>query len=142
MNFGLRLNWPIGQPTVWFGAERSRAIGGRIAVGGAKLNRGTLTNYSEIQRATSSILVHVLFEFHRDSPQLILRSYYGGARLPWTHGTRFQRLLLLFLTANVSNKLGNLLFAQRYPLCPENVGCLHSSRTVCRTLRVHSRSAV
>ena len=32
--------------------------------------------------------------------------------LPWAHRTRLQQLLLLLLTANVSNKSGNLLFAQ------------------------------
>jgi len=33
-------------------------------------------------------------------------------RLPRAHRTRLQRLLFLLLTANVSNKSGNLLFAQ------------------------------
>ena len=33
------------------------------------------------------------------------------ARLPWAHRTRLQRLLLILLTTNVSNKSGNLLFA-------------------------------
>ena len=35
--------------------------------------------------------------------------------LPWAHRTRLQQLLLLVLTNNVSNKSGNLLFAQSYP---------------------------
>src|SRR5580700_8475226 len=35
--------------------------------------------------------------------------------LPWAHRTRLQRLLLSLLTTNVSNKSGNLLFAQSYP---------------------------
>jgi hypothetical protein len=51
-------------------------------------------------------------------------------RLPWAHRTRLQQLLLLLLTANVSNKSGNLLFAQSYPEQYENVGFVHSSCTV------------
>ena len=50
--------------------------------------------------------------------------------LPWAHRTRLQPLLLLLLTANVSNKSGNLLFAQSYPQWHENVGFLHRSCTV------------
>src|ERR1700686_4799248 len=53
-----------------------------------------------------------------------------GMRLPWAHRTRLQRLLLLLLTANVSNKSGNLLFAQSYPEQYENVGFVHSWCTV------------
>src|ERR1700686_2221843 len=53
-----------------------------------------------------------------------------GMRLPWAHRTRLQRLLLLLLTANVSNKSGNLLFAQSYPEEYENVGFVHSWCTV------------
>jgi hypothetical protein len=34
------------------------------------------------------------------------------AHLPWARRIRVQQLLLLYLTANVDNKLGNLLFAQ------------------------------
>jgi hypothetical protein len=34
------------------------------------------------------------------------------ARLTWVHDTRLQRLCSLILTTNVSNKLGNLLFAR------------------------------
>jgi hypothetical protein len=56
------------------------------------------------------------------------------ASLPWAHRTRLQQLLLLLLTNNVSNKSGNLLFAQSYPQCPENVGFLHSWCTVASTL--------
>src|SRR6267154_4792353 len=41
-----------------------------------KLNRGKLTNCSEIRRVTSSVFVHPLFAFCRHSPQLILRLYY------------------------------------------------------------------
>jgi len=52
------------------------------------------------------------------------------ARPPWAHRTRLQRLLLLILTANVSNKSGNLLFAQSYPEQYENVGFVHSWCTV------------
>ena len=69
-------------------------------------------NYSEIQRATSSILVHVLFDFRRDSPQLILRSYYGGARLPWAHEPDIQQLHSTLHVVNVSNNLGNLFRAR------------------------------
>jgi hypothetical protein len=51
-------------------------------------------------------------------------------RLLWAHRTRLQPLLLLILlTANVSNKSGNLLFAQSYPQWHENVGFLHSPCT-------------
>ncbi len=48
------------------------------------------------------------------------------ALLPWAHRTRLQQLLLLLLTANVSNKSGNLLFAQSYPEQYEKVGFVHS----------------
>jgi hypothetical protein len=51
-------------------------------------------------------------------------------RLPWAHRTRLQQLLLLLLTNNVSNKSGNLLFAQSYPEQYENVGFVHSWCTV------------
>jgi hypothetical protein len=34
-------------------------------------------------------------------------------RLPWAHATRLQQLHGLLLTTNVSNKSGNLLFAQK-----------------------------
>jgi hypothetical protein len=34
------------------------------------------------------------------------------ARLPWAHDSRLQQLRPLHLTTNVSNKSGNLLFAQ------------------------------
>ena len=34
-------------------------------------------------------------------------------RLPWAHETRLQPLHPLLLTTNVSNKSGNLLFAQK-----------------------------
>jgi hypothetical protein len=36
-----------------------------------------------------------------------------GARLPCAHTTRLQRLHALLLTTYISNKSGNLLFAQR-----------------------------
>jgi hypothetical protein len=52
------------------------------------------------------------------------------ARLPWAHRTPLQQLLLFLLTANVSNKSGNLLFAQSYPEQYENVGFVHSWCTV------------
>jgi predicted SnoaL-like aldol condensation-catalyzing enzyme len=39
-------------------------------------------------------------------------SYLLRKSLPWAHRTRFQQLRPLFLTTNVSDKLGNLLFAQ------------------------------
>jgi hypothetical protein len=51
-------------------------------------------------------------------------------RLPWAHRTRLQQLLLLLLTNNVSNKSGNLLFAQSYPEQYENVGFVHTWCTV------------
>ena len=51
-------------------------------------------------------------------------------RLPWAHRTRLQQLLLLLLTANVSNQSGNLLFAQSYPEQYEKVGFVHSWCTV------------
>src|SRR5713101_4629394 len=35
------------------------------------------------------------------------------ARLPWAHSPRLQPLHSFLLTTNVSNKSGNLLFAQR-----------------------------
>jgi hypothetical protein len=50
--------------------------------------------------------------------------------LPWAHRIRLQQLLLLLLTSNVSNKSGNLLFAQSYPEQYENVGFVHSWCTV------------
>jgi hypothetical protein len=50
--------------------------------------------------------------------------------LPSAHRTRLQRLLLLLLTTNVSNKSRNLFFARSYPQCPENAGFLHSWCTV------------
>jgi len=52
------------------------------------------------------------------------------ARLPWSHRTRLGQLLLLFITANVSSKLENPLFAQSYPEQYENVGFVHSWCTV------------
>ena len=55
---------------------------------------------------------------------------YNLARLPLAHRTRTQRLLLLLLTANVSNKSGNLLFAQSNPQQYENVRFVHSWCTV------------
>jgi hypothetical protein len=51
------------------------------------------------------------------------------AHLPWAHRIRLQLLLSILLTANVSNKSGNLLFAQSYPQWHENVGFLHSPCT-------------
>jgi len=36
-----------------------------------------------------------------------------AARLPWAHTTRLHQLHPLLLTTNVSNKSGNLLFAQK-----------------------------
>jgi hypothetical protein len=51
------------------------------------------------------------------------------ARLPWAHRTRLQQLLHLLVTNNVSNKSGNLLFAQRYLEWIENVGFWHSFGT-------------
>jgi hypothetical protein len=36
-----------------------------------------------------------------------------GARLLWAHATRLQQLHRLLPTTNVSNKSGNLLFAQK-----------------------------
>jgi hypothetical protein len=42
--------------------------------------------------------------------------------LPWAYRTPFQQLRPLFLTTNVSNKSGNLLFAQNQPDWHENVG--------------------
>jgi hypothetical protein len=45
------------------------------------------------------------------------------------HATSLQQLYHLFLTTNVSNKSGNLLFAQSYPQWHENVGFLHSPCT-------------
>ena len=41
--------------------------------------------------------------------------------LPWAHRTRLQQLRPSLLTTNVSNKSGNLLFAQSYPQQFENV---------------------
>ena len=35
------------------------------------------------------------------------------AHLPWAHRTRLQQVRPLLLTTNVSNKSGNLLFAQK-----------------------------
>ena len=70
-----------------------------------------------------------------------LHQYYDfmtarGARLPWAHRTRLQRLHPSLLTTNVSNKSGNLLFAQSYPEQYENVGFVHSWCTV----EVHQKS--
>src|SRR6266853_6308614 len=50
-----------------------------------KLNRGKVTNCSEIRRVTSSVFVHPLFAFCRHSPQLILRLHYVFHRghEPW-----------------------------------------------------------
>ena len=39
-------------------------------------------------------------------------SYLVRKSPPWAHRTRFQQLRPLFLTTNVSNKSGKLLFAQ------------------------------
>ena len=52
------------------------------------------------------------------------------AHLPWAHRARLQRLLLMLLTTNVSNKSGNLPFAQSYPEQYENVRFVHSWCTV------------
>jgi hypothetical protein len=52
-----------------------------------------------------------------------------ATRLPWAHRTRLQQILLFLLTANVSNKSGNLLFAQSYPEQYENVRFVHTSCT-------------
>jgi hypothetical protein len=41
------------------------------------------------------------------------------AHLPWAHLNRFQRLHPFRRASNISNNLGNLLFAQRYPQCLE-----------------------
>jgi hypothetical protein len=56
--------------------------------------------------------------------------------MPWAHRTRLQQLLLLVLTNNVSNKSGNLLFAQSYPEQYENVRFVHSWCT----LEFHQKS--
>jgi len=53
-----------------------------------------------------------------------------GGLLPWAHRTRLQQLRPSLLTTNVSNKSGNLLFAQKQPEWNENVGFVHSSCTV------------
>jgi len=50
----------------------------------------------------------------------------NAARLPWAHTPRLQQLRPFLLTTNVSNKSGNLLFAQRYLEWIENVGFWHS----------------
>jgi hypothetical protein len=44
------------------------------------------------------------------------------------HESRLQPLYPLLLTTKVSNKSGNLLLAQSYPQCHENVAFLHSPR--------------
>ena len=54
----------------------------------------------------------------------------AASLLPWAHRTPLQQLLLFLLTANISNKSGNLLFAQSYPEQYENVGFVHSWCTV------------
>src|ERR1700674_1712166 len=45
------------------------------------LNRGTLTNCSNIQRVTSLVFIRTILTFCRDSPQLILRLYYVSSQL-------------------------------------------------------------
>ena len=45
------------------------------------------------------------------------------------HETQLQSIYPRLLTTNVSNKSGNLLLAQSYPQCHENVGFLHSPCT-------------
>src|SRR5260370_15357849 len=52
------------------------------------------------------------------------------ARVPWAHTPRLQQLRPFLLTTNVSNKSGNLLFAQRQLESIENVGFWHSFGTV------------
>jgi hypothetical protein len=47
---------------------------------------------------------------HKGSAWAAYRDFVG---LPWTHSPRVQQLHPLFITTNVSNKSGNLLFAQR-----------------------------
>lgn len=72
----------------WARAQRSQSI--RLTanavisseITGAKLNRKTLTNCSEIQKITSSPLFHCLFVFRPRPPQLIL-----GLLLGWTSGS-------------------------------------------------------
>src|SRR6267378_5720142 len=71
-----------------------------------------------------------IFVTHLFSKQTLERKDFQGiVRLTWAHRTRLQQLPFLLLTANVSNKSGNLLFAQSYPQWHENVGFLHSTCT-------------
>src|SRR6266481_7755278 len=74
-----------------------------------KLNRGKVTNCSEIRRVTSSVFVHPLFAFCRHSPQLILRLHYVFHRghEPWEN------------------------FAERSPIISELIDSINTS--VCRS---------
>src|SRR6266403_4543003 len=63
-----------------------------------------------------------------------------GGLLPWAHDTRLQQLCSLLLITNISNKSGNLLFAQRYLEWIENVGFWHSPCAVMRLLLAAARS--
>jgi hypothetical protein len=72
-----------------------------------------------------------IFVTHSFSKQTLERKDFQEiVRLTWAHRTRLQQLRLFLLTANVSNKSGNLLFAQSYPEQYKKVGFVHSWCTV------------
>jgi hypothetical protein len=53
------------------------------------------------------------YDSDKVEPLEFMDFFVKGARLPWAHATRLQQLHRLLLTTNVSNKSGNLLFAQK-----------------------------
>ena len=53
------------------------------------------------------------YDSDKVEPLEFMEFFVKGARLLWAHVTRLQQLRPLLLTTNVSNKSGNLLFAQR-----------------------------